>query len=489
MKPRLRYGFAALSALLAGCASPEQIEAYSAPNAGFGKVSGEIAEVTGIQPIWIQNSEQAAATAERVHAIVHKKTVSAETAVQVALINNRGLQAAYAEIGLSAAEAWQQTMQPNPTISVGVFGIANPELGAYRAIEGMIANNILALATKRRRVEIADARFRQAQFKAIEETLRIAGETRRAWINAVAAFEATIYLNQAQNAADAASELAQKLGQSGAMPKAGQAREHAFYAELAGQRAQARLAASLAKEKLTRLMGLWGDDIDYFVPDYLPRLPKSAGGTSTIEAEALYRRVDLQIAKLDLEATAKSLGLANATRFVTDLELIAGVEAEREIDEDGNRKTETTAQLEVEFVIPIFDTGKARMRKAELAYIQAANRLAEKAVNIRSEARSAYTAYRATYDIARHYQNSVLPLRVKIEEEALLTYNGMITNPFELLADTRAKINTILLSSAARRDFWLADAGLSAAIYGGGTEPGGNAGSEATVSDAAGGGH
>ena len=81
------------------------------------------------------------------------------------------------------------------------------------------------------------------------------------------------------------------------------------------------------------------------------------------------------------------------------------------------------------------------MRKAELAYMQAANRLAEKAVNIRSEARSAYTAYRSTYDIARHYRDAVVPLRTMIEEESLLTYNGMITNTFELLADTRAKIN------------------------------------------------
>ncbi|MGG2473875.1 TolC family protein, partial [Rhizobium sp. BR5] len=140
---------------------------------------------------------------------------------------------------------------------------------------------------------------------------------------------------------------------------------------------------------------------------------------------------------------------------------------------------------ELEFVIPIFDSGRASMRESELAYMRAANLLAEKAVNIRSEARSAYQAYRSNYDIARHYRNSVVPLRTKIEEESLLTYNGMLTNTFELLADSREKVNSNLLAINAKRDFWLAEAGLAPAIYGGGA---GAAGAETEVAAACGGG-
>ncbi len=108
------------------------------------------------------------------------------------------------------------------------------------------------------------------------------------------------------------------------------------------------------------------------------------------------------------------------------------------------------------------------MRKAELAYMRAANQLAEKAVNVRSESRSAYQAYRSTYDIARHYRDNLVPLRTTIEEQSLLTYNGMITNTFELLSDARDKMNAGLLSINAKRDFWLAAANLTAAVYGGG---------------------
>ena len=474
---------------LAGCVSDQELAGYSAKEAGFGVVAASVSIGTrGKEAVWLQNKDQAKAVSERVHGLVHKKTINADTAVQVALLNNKGLQAAYADVGMNAAEVWQQGMPENPKVSVGLLGIGAPELGAYRAIEGMIAANILSLATRKARVDIADTRFRQSQMRAVDATLKVANDTRRAWVNAVSAFETVAYLNQAKVAADAASELAQKLGESGALAKGGQAREHAFYAELTGQMAEARLASRLAKEELTRIMGLWGSEVDYYVPDKLPRLPRGLVNKNRIEQEALENRVDLRVAKLELDAVAKSYGLTEATRYVTDLGLLSGLEAERTIDENGNKDVEVTGRMEIDFVIPIFDSGKARLRKAELAYMQAANQLAEKAVNIRSEARSAHTAYSSTHEIARHYLNAVVPLRTTIESEGLLTYNGMISNTFELLADTRAKIGTLMLAINAKREFWLADVNLSAAIYGGGAGAGGSAATP-SVGDAGGAGH
>jgi outer membrane protein TolC len=234
-------------------------------------------------------------------------------------------------------------------------------------------------------------------------------------------------------------------------------------------------------------MGLWGDDVAYKLPNRLPSLPRTLITNDVIEAQALANRVDLQVSRLELEANAKAYGLTEATRFVTDLEIISGFETERE-KEDGKIRKDTTYSKELEFVIPIFDSGKARMRKAELAYMRAANQLAEKAVNVRSESRSAYEAYRSSYDIARHYRNSLVPLRTTIEQQSLLSYNGMITNTFELLADSREKVNASQLSINAKRDFWLAAANLTAAVYGGGA---GSAPAEAASSAPSneGGGH
>jgi outer membrane protein TolC len=475
----------ALPLILGGCVSADE---YSQKTSGFTSVSNKTSEATGKDTVWIQNRHDAQAVSGRVKALLAKKTIDVETAVQVALLNNKGLQAAYADLGDSAADAWQSTMLVNPTVEVGLIGIGTPGLEAFKTVEGVIATNLLALATHKRNVEIADTEFRKAQLNAALQTLQLAADTRRAWITAVASWETVAQLNQAQAAADAASDLAQKLGETGALTKGGQAREHVFYAELAGQTAKARLEARLAKEELTRLMGLWGSDADFQIPNGLAQLPKGLMKRDLIEAEALQRRVDLQMAKLDLEATAKSYKLTEATRYVTDLEILSGFETEREL-EDGEKNVETTGNVALEFVIPIFDSGKARMRKGELAYMRAANLLAEKAVNVRSEARSAYQAYRSNYDIARHYRNSVVPLRTKIEEESLLTYNGMITNTFELLADSREKVNSILLAVNAKRDFWLAEANLAPAIYGGGAGASGGETELAAAAESGGGGH
>jgi outer membrane protein TolC len=491
-------------ATLAGCLSAGELAMqtalYEDKTAGFQTVSEGTAVATGRRTVWLQNSEATRHASQEVHAMVHRKAISADTAVQIALLNNKGLQAAYADIGIDAADVWQQILPENPVVSVGILGIAAPEVVLFRALEAMIVTNLQAMMTRERRVDIATTRFEQAQLKAVNETLRLAADTRRAWIRAVSAFETVAYLQQGQVAADAASELAAELGRSGALAKAGQAREHAFYAELTGQLAEARLNAALAKEELTRLMGLWGNDVSYFMPDRLPPLPKALKSGRSIEAEALRKRIDLQIARLELELAAKSYGLAEATRYVTDLELIAGIEAEQEVEteyeivagdleEEKSRKVVVTPQIEIEFAIPIYDTGKPRLRKAELAYLKGANLLAEKAVNIRSEARSAYINYKARHEIGRHYRRSVLPLRQKIEEESLLTYNGMITNTFELLADTRAKLNTLVMSVNAKREFWLADADLNAAIYGPGFSGGGVGDSAPAVADAGRGGH
>ncbi|MBY3228297.1 TolC family protein [Rhizobium laguerreae] len=472
---------------LSGCVTGAE---YSRKEAGFTSVANKTATVTAKETVWIQNQNQARSAAAQVKSLLPRtKPLDVETAVQIALLNNKGLQAAYADLGDSAADAWQTTMFLNPTVAVGLTGIGTPGLEAFKTVEGAVVTNILALATKKRDIEIADTRFRQAQLNAAVRTLQLAADTRRAWINAVAAWENVGQLQRAQATADAASELAQKLGETGAMAKGAQAREHVFVAELAGETAKARLASRLTKEELTRLLGLWGSDLDYQVPNSLPSLPKVVVKRDTIEAEALRNRIDLQVAKLELEATARSYGLTEATRYVTDLEILTGLETEREI-EDGDKKVDTTGFAELEFAIPIFDTGKARMRKAELAYMRAANQLAEKAVNVRSESRSAYQAYRSNYDIARHYRNSVVPLRTKVEEESLLTYNGMITNTFELLTDTRDKINSILLSVNAKRDFWLAEANLAPAIYGGGASAASAETEVASASESsAGGGH
>jgi outer membrane protein TolC len=194
----------------------------------------------------------------------------------------------------------------------------------------------------------------------------------------------------------------------------------------------------------------------------LPPLPAQARALTQIETEAVRRRLDLQIARIEADVLAKSYGLTNATRFVSLLDA-AGIA--KKTREDG----ETTRErgFEVEVQIPLFDFGAVKVRQAEESYLQAVNRLTAKAVNVRSEAREAYQTYRASFDIARHYRRDVLPLRKIISDEMLLRYNAMQVDVFVLLAEARQRIASAGAAIEAERDFRLAETNLGAAVLGG----------------------
>ena len=59
-----------------------------------------------------------------------------------------------------------------------------------------------------------------------------------------------------------------------------------------------------------------------------------------------------------------------------------------------------------------------------------------------------------------------MPLRKTIAEENVLRYNGMLIGVFELLADSREQIGSVIQAIDAQRDFWLADAALQATLIG-----------------------
>jgi outer membrane protein TolC len=128
--------------------------------------------------------------------------------------------------------------------------------------------------------------------------------------------------------------------------------------------------------------------------------------------QALGHRLDLQIAKVELDALAKTLGLTQATRFVSAFDLAAQnrYKSTEKDSADSVSKTKTITNGFVATIeIPLFDFGQARVAEAEQRYLQAANKLAEMAVNARSEAREAYHAYRGTYEIARAHQKRNAP--------------------------------------------------------------------------------
>jgi outer membrane protein TolC len=463
--------------LLGACAS-------FTPDGGMGPVASRVSLDLGKDAVKITTAADELGAGRRVQALL-AKPLTADAAVQVALLNNRGLQADYNALGVSEADYVAATLPPIvPAISVE-RALTEWEFG----IERSLAVGLVKLATWPKRKAIAATSFEAAQYRAIEATFRTAADTRRAFFEAVGARQRVGFLERARQTASLAAELTTKLGETGAATRGAQARASAFYAEVSAELAKARLDADRAREALIRQMGLWGSAAaDFKLPSTLPKLPKIRS-VAEVEAEAVRRRVDLIAARLELDATAKELGLTNATRFLSVLEITATGTTEW-VRHDGETEREETGSLELHVEIPVWDFGETGRRRAVETYMQAVNLLVERAVNVRSEAREAYRAYRATHDIARQYQNRVIPLRNLIEEESLLEYNGMLIDILDLLNTERETIDSNVAAIEAKRDFFIAEVDFQAALIGGGGSGGGSGaesgGAAAAVADAGG---
>ena len=430
---------------LSGCAS-------FTPDAGL----NEIGLLTGTRPVAIRSESDATAIRDSLEPILRKR-ISADDAVRVALMNNRDLQAVYNTLGLAETQLVAQSLPPNPR-----FGISRLAGGGMVELEAQAAASILALATLPARAEIARDVFSQAQYTAAYTTLRIAALTRAAYYRAVAARVLSDFLEQSQSAAQAAAQIATRLGDTGTLNKLDQARNQVFYAELSAQLATARQRADSEREVLVRLMGLWGDDLAFRLPSSLPRLPSKALALPEVEREAIARRLDIQAKRMEVTSLAKAYNLTTATRFINLLE-VAGLS---KTDRDA---TDTTRQrgFDIDFQVPIFDLGAVASRRAQETYLRAINELSANAVNARSQARDAYRTYRSSFDIARHYQRDVLPLRKIISDESLLRYNAMQIDVFTLLEEARRRIASTMAAIEAERNFWLAQSNLGAAITSG----------------------
>ncbi len=473
-------GVGSLSALalsLTGCAS-------FSPDGGMSTVSAYAGAELGKSVIKVSTLEDAAVAHASMITLL-RTSLTADAAVQIALLNNRGLQAEYNALGISEAAFVAASLPPNPAVSIS-RAVVEGDL----EFERRLVANILGLITLPARREIAEREFQAARYRAIEATFRLAANTRLSYYRAVAAQQRVTFLENARLSAEAAAELNRKLGETGAATKLNQARAGAFYAEVSNELALARLEVATQREALTRDLGLWGARMDYKLPRQLPNLPPRLQTAKQVEVEAIRKRVDLIAARIELDALARSLGLDDATRYVSAFELAGFANSERSKD-GGEIEKEYTKGYEFELAveIPIFDGGRTARRNSRETYMQAVNRFTEQAINIRSEARTAYLSYRASYDISRQYRNQILPLRNTINEQALLEYNGMLIDVFELLTTTRESIDSNIAAIDAKRDFFLAKVNFEHAIIGGGGNASGASEPTVTAEAPAGGGH
>lgn len=434
---------ALVTTMLAGCTVPPA-------DGGFGVIADAASRRLGKQAIWVRTDEDRQAVAQRTRELL-LRPLSSDDAVQLALLNNPGLQATYADLGIAQADLAQASRLPNPGFRFGRTHSSND-----LSVERTFSLGLLSALTMPAVMRIEGARVEQTKLTLADAMLAVVADTRRAYIEAVAARQSLQYAQQVVDSAQAGAELSRRMREAGNQSKLDYARQQAFYAQAAAMLAKAQLKVSTAREKLTGMMGLWGDAIDYALPDRLPALPAEHAALVDLEQWALDQRLDVQAARLQARSAAALLGLTRATRMVNALAF--GYMDNNETDKGHEHGYEISVEA------PLFDWGGAKVTRAEATYRQAVERLAQVALQTRSQVRQSYAAYVTSYDVARHYRDEVLPVRKAVSNEMLLRYNGMLASVFDLLADARDQVEAVSASIDALKDFWLAETDLERAL-------------------------
>jgi cobalt-zinc-cadmium efflux system outer membrane protein len=444
---RLRFAAAGLGVLaLAGCAAVPR-------EAGFPDVQKTVAQrLDGKELRWNRGTEEDKAAMAAVRRLL-EEPLTADSAVQIALLNNQGLQGAYEELGVSQAELVRAGLLENPVFSADILvfgGPAEPSLG--------IVQNFLSLLTLSANRRAADAAFESAKLEVGNKVLDLAADVRAGYYKLLADQQALELFRQVADATGAAADLAQRQVEAGAGTARDQAAQQTLYAQavLEHARAEAELAAD--REAFNRLLGLWGEDIAWNLPDRLPDVPEAKPGIDGLETLAVERRLDLAAAKKDVEMAGYALDLGRTYGWLGPLGV--GVSVER----TGEGKWLKGPSLE--FGIPLFNQGQPQVAMLEAQLRQRERALNALGVNARSEVREAWTRLVAAQEIAAHYKNAVLPLHQRVVAENQRLYNGMLIGVYDLLRSKQEQIAAARDYIGALKEYWVARAELERAIAG-----------------------
>ncbi|UUZ68971.1 TolC family protein [Polaromonas sp. P2-4] len=441
---------ATASLVLAGCASVNMDQAVLDAN--------DTTNTFTQGKLELSRTEQQGQARARLSSELLAKPLSMDDAVQLALANSPAVQTLLAQSWADMAQANQAGRIANP-----LFTFERTTFGSELELGRLLSFGLLDLLTLPQRQVISRSQVAQAKVQLSANVVEQVTQVRQAWVRAVAAQQTLHYANQVNSTAQASAELARRMQQVGNFTKLQRARQQVFYADSAAQLASAQHAATAAREELTRQLGLTDAQAGQLkLPERLPDLPNEPRQADVVSANATQQRLDVQMARNQLEIAGKSQGLNLITSLV-DVEL--GLRRDTVFDNAAGTSTPRRG-YELGIRLPIFDWGTAQRDAMNAQSLAATNRYESTVRGASSQLRESYSAYRTAYDVARHYRDEIVPLRKTMAEENVLRYNGMLIGVFELLADNRDQISSVTAAINAYQQFWLADAALAASMIG-----------------------
>ncbi len=416
----------------------------------FGDVSNTVLSRTGKRVQWNRGTPQDAAAEAYVRSLL-KRPLTANAAVQVALLNNHELQATYEEIGIAQADVIEAGLLRNP-----LFSIERRFPGQALEIELLTQFiDILFLPIRKR---AAKAQLEAAKSRVGNEILKTAAEVRAAFYEHQGNLQLGDLGVEVEKAAAASAEAALQLHQAGNTRDLDLANEEAMHVQAKLDLAKGQALAIESREKLNKLIGAWGEQTNWTIAPRLPDPPRKEVGVARLESRAIEQRLDLAALRYEALGQAQSLGFARFQEVAQQFEI--GGHYVREIP--GEHSTGPSIRIP----IPLFNFGQGVKARGEAKLRQLQQRYLGLAVQIRSDVRIARDRMLNARAIVDYSQGTALPLRRRVIEESQLQYNAMQVSLSDLLRAKQEEVNAARQSVEAQRDYWIARAELEKAVGG-----------------------
>jgi len=411
-------------------------------------------ERLGLEVAAPASAEERARIGARVDALL-ARPLTASSAAQIALLNNRRVRAALEEVNISAADLLQAGLPSNPVFHArprwSTTGLSNTEFG--------LESEILELVFLRARKAIASRNLAQTQRSVSHEVLNLGAEAKMAYYRVVAGEQQLERLRSIAEINDAVSDIARRVFEAGNISDLDRMELETGRQQVQADMKRARAELESHRAKLNRVLGLSGARARWKLSaSKLPAMPPADPTAAGAEAAALSQRQDLVAAREHVATLEDALALKRKTRFIPGLEL--GVDTERD---QGEQLTGPEARIR----LPLFDWGQASVRRLESEVRQARAEAEAVEEEVRNDVAASHAALRMAREASEFQQSSLLPQRRNILTQTLLHYNAMQVSNFALLRakdeEQRAEKDAI----ENLRDYWLARVELEKAVGGG----------------------
>jgi len=428
-----------IAALFSGCASLDARPAFE-------EVRKSVEARTGQKVRWNQSAEEDAFVASEIRRMLTGQ-LTADQAVQIALLNNRRLQGTYERLGIAQANLVQAGLLKNPVFHAELRFLEGDPAGKDPILEMAVAQSFLDILMIPLRKRLARAQLEAVKAEVTALIMDLTGQARIAFYTFQASVQALSMQRKILQATEASYEMALRLHEAGNITDLALANERALHEQSKLSVASAELAMVEARERMNSLMGLWGKDTEWDVVPHLPHIPQEPMDLSELERRAVANSQDLIILRERMRLIAARTGIDMNTLILPDFEL--GVASERESDGLWN----VGPSLAIAF--PVFDWGQARQTAGLARLRQVWDQYTALAIELRASARSARNRLLHARRQCDYYRRVVLPLAEQITLETQLQYNAMQLGVFQLLQAKQREITIRQRYVLAQRDYWI----------------------------------